>query len=215
MKNEYDALNKAWMDLDGLDDAPLSSAELGSLKKRLGREGMPFPTRAPGRGMLALGLAAVLTAGGQKATLYLKNLFAYPTETDRYHDEDAQVPGSLEFTFRLPQSEAGTLLFESKEGLDLGLAAPLGRLWLSPLCLELELTGQADPSRSLLDGIELTLLFEDGTHRQVVGEGVSGEDSAKLYGAESRILCSFAQLVDTDTLSGVELNGQIFSLEGT
>ncbi len=63
MKNEYDALNKAWMDLDGLDDAPLSSAELGSLKKRLGREGMPFPTRAPGRGMLALGLAAALTAG--------------------------------------------------------------------------------------------------------------------------------------------------------
>jgi len=125
------------------------------------------------------------------------------------------VPGSFEFTFQLPQSEAGTLLFESKEGLDLGLAAPLGRLWLSPLCLKLELTGQADPSRSLLDGIELTLLFEDGTRRQVVGEGVSGEDSAKLYGAESRILCSFAQLVDTDTPSGVELNGQIFSLEGT
>ena len=63
MKNEYDALNQAWMDLDGLDDAPLSSAELGSLKKRLGREGIPFPARAPGRGMLALGLAAVLTAG--------------------------------------------------------------------------------------------------------------------------------------------------------
>lgn len=154
-------------------------------------------------------------AGGQKATLYLKNLFAYPTETDRYHDEDAQVPGSFEFTFRLPQSEAGTLLFESEEGLDLGLAAPLGRLWLSPLCLELELTGQTDPSRSLLDGIELTLLFEDGTRRQVVGEGVSGQDSAKLYGAENRIFCSFAQLVDTDTLSGVELNGQLFPLEGT
>ena len=340
MKNEYDALNSARMDLDGLDDFPLSPAELGALKKRLGREGMPFPARAPGRGMLALGLAAVLTAGlftagaagrldwgqaltqalgmdqaraeelglpgeslgltetvgsssitlegvigsgqayyfpftvtgpegsvlgspegcsfdhayvlfegsgssactlrmledpdptdnrlsflleavtdqdagGQKATLYLKNLFAYPTETDRYHDEDAQVPGSFEFTFRLPQSEAGTLLFESEEGLDLGLAAPLGRLWLSPLCLELELTGQTDPSRSLLDGIELTLLFEDGTRRQVVGEGVSGQDSAKLYGAENRIFCSFAQLVDTDTLSGVELNGQLFPLEGT
>ena len=55
MKNEYDALNSARMDLDGLDDSPLSPAELGALKKRLGREGMPFPARAPGRSMLALG----------------------------------------------------------------------------------------------------------------------------------------------------------------
>ena len=30
--------------------------EYAALKKRLGREGIPFPARAPGRGMLALGM---------------------------------------------------------------------------------------------------------------------------------------------------------------
>ena len=337
MKNEYDALNLATIDLEGLDDSPLSPSELNALKKRLGRQGMPFPSRSPGRPLLALGLAAALAAGlftvgaagrldwgealtnalgmtqdraqelglpgeslaltetngdssitlegvigsgrtyyfpftvtgpegsvlggpegcsfdeayvlfedsgssactlrpledpdptdnqlsfvleavtdqdvgGGKASLHLRNLFAYPAAGGQYHDDTAQVKGSFEFTFRLPQADTSTLLFESPEGLDLGLAAPLTRLNLSPLCLELELTGSGDGSRSLLDGVEAALLFKDGTRQFIVGTDAAGENAAHLYGAGERILCSFAHLVDTDTLEGVELNGQFFPL---
>ena len=335
MKNEYDALNLASMELEGLDDTPLSPSELCSLKKRLGRQGMPFPARVPGRRLLALGLAAALAAGlftagatgrldwgqaltsalgmtqdraqelglpgeslgltetqgdssvtlegvigsggtyyfpftvtgpegsvlggpegcsfdeayvifedsgssactlrpledpdptdnrlsfllealtdqdvgGGKATLHLRNLFAYPAAGGQYHDDTAQVKGSFEFTFRLPQADTGTLLFESPEGLELGLAAPLTRLSLSPLCLELDLAGPGDGSRSLLDGVEAALLFKDGTRQPIAGAQAAGENAAHLYGAGDRILCSFAHLVDTDTLEGVELNGQFF-----
>lgn len=147
---------------------------------------------------------------GGKAQLYLHNLFAYPTETGRLHEEDAQVPGVFTFDFTLPPSAAQKVLFFSADGQDVGLPAPLTQLAFSPVGMELTLAAPpAETDGSPWDGLSLSLILRDGTARSLT----DAANPAGLFCADNTILCTFPRFIDTDTVSAVEINGQRFPVE--
>ncbi len=147
-------------------------------------------------------------AGSGKARLYLRNLFAYPTETGRLHDADAQVPGAFTFEFTLPPSAVQQVLFTDSAGQDCGMPAPLTQLALSPVGLELTFAGPLGEDRgSPWEGLSLSLHMRDGSTRPLTGAA----DPARMFCDGNVILCCFPQFVDTEEVAAVEMNGYLFT----
>ena len=143
------------------------------------------------------------------------NLFRYPADTSRLHDEDAVVPGRFEFSFRLDYEDRSVVVCD--QNTDVGLGWPLARLELSPVSVYLELDGLPENEMNPAFDTSIVLIGLDGSRQELVsdwdheqtGEGIPGLS----FSQDEKTVRMLLQAIDPAQYAAVEVNGVSFPLE--
>ena len=152
---------------------------------------------------------------GKMAEATVWNLFSYPTDTSRLHDEDAVVPGRFEFSFRLDYEDRSVVVCD--RNTDVGLGWPLARLKLSPVSVYLELDGLPENEMNPAFDTSIVLIGADGSRQELVsewdheqtGEGIPGLS----FSQDEKAVRMLLQAIDPAQYAAVEVNGVSFPLE--
>ena len=152
---------------------------------------------------------------GEMAEATVWNLFSYPTDTSRLHDEDAVVPGRFEFSFRLDYEDRSVVVCD--RNTDVGLGWPLARLKLSPVSVYLELDGLPENEMNPAFDTSIVLIGADGSRQELVsdwdyeqtGEGIPGLS----FSQDEKAVRMLLQAIDPAQYAAVEVNGVSFPLE--
>lgn len=151
---------------------------------------------------------------GEMAEATVWNLFSYPTEPGRLHDEDAVVPGRFEFSFRLDYEDRSVLVCD--RNTDVGLGWPLARLKLSPVSVYLELDGLPENEPNPAFDTSIVLIGADGSRQELVsdwdyeqtGEGIPGLS----FSQDEKAVRMLLQAIDPAQYTAVEVNGVQFPI---
>ncbi|MDY5007661.1 hypothetical protein [Candidatus Allofournierella merdipullorum] len=151
---------------------------------------------------------------GEMAEATVWNLFSYPTEPGRLHDEDAVVPGRFEFSFRLDYEDRSVLVCD--RNTDVGLSWPLARLELSPVSVYLELDGLPENEPNPAFDTSIVLIGADGSRQELVsdwdyeqtGEGIPGLS----FSQDEKAVRMLLQAIDPAQYTAVEVNGVQFPI---
>ena len=152
---------------------------------------------------------------GKMAEATVWNLFSYPTDTSRLHDEDAVVPGRFEFSFRLDYEDRAVVVCD--QNTDVGLGWPLARLELSPVSVYLELDGLPENEMNPAFDASIVLVGADGSRQQLVSDAEyeqTGEGIPALgFAAGEKAVFQLFRAIDPAQYAAVEVNGVSFPLE--
>lgn len=151
---------------------------------------------------------------GKMAEATVWNLFSYPTDTSRLHDEDAVVPGRFEFSFRLDYEDRSVVVCD--QNTDVGLGWPLARLELSPVSVYLELDGLPENEMNPAFDTSIVLIGLDGSRQELVsdwdheqtGEGIPGLS----FSQDEKTVRMLLQAIDPAQYAAVEVNGTLLPL---
>ncbi len=152
---------------------------------------------------------------GKMAEATVWNLFSYPTDTSRLHDEDAVVPGRFEFSFRLDYEDRSVVVCD--QNTDVGLGWPLARLELSPVSVYLELDGLPENEMNPAFDVSIVLVGADGSRPQTVSDWdheQTGEGVPSLsFSQDEKAVRMLLRAIDPAQYTAVEVNGISFPLE--
>ena len=152
---------------------------------------------------------------GKMAEATVWNLFSYPTDTSRLHDEDAVVPGRFEFSFRLDYEDRSVVVCD--QNTDVGLGWPLARLELSPVSVYLELDGLPENEMNPAFDTSIVLIGADGSRQEIVSDWdheQTGEGIPSLsFSQDEKAVRILLQAIDPAQHAAVEVNGVTFPLE--
>lgn len=152
---------------------------------------------------------------GKMAEATVWNLFSYPTDTSRLHDEDAVVPGRFEFSFRLDYEDRSVVVCD--QNTDVGLGWPLARLKLSPVSVYLELDGLPENEMNPAFDASIVLVGADGSRQEIVSDWdheQTGEGVPSLsFSQDEKAVRMLLQAIDPAQYTAVEVNGVSFPLE--
>lgn len=152
---------------------------------------------------------------GKMAEATVWNLFSYPTDTSRLHDEDAVVPGRFEFSFRLDYKDRSVVVCD--QNIDVGLGWPLARLELSPVSVYLELDGLPENEMNPAFDTSIVLIGADGSRQEIVSDWdheQTGEGIPSLsFSQDEKAVRMLLQAIDPAQYTAVEVNGVSFPLE--
>ena len=152
---------------------------------------------------------------GKMAEATVWNLFSYPTDTSRLHDEDAVVPGRFEFSFRLDYEDRSVVVCD--QNTDVGLGWPLARLELSPVSVYLELDGLPENEMNPAFDASIVLVGADGSRQEIVSDWdheQTGEGVPSLsFSQDEKAVRMLLQAIDPAQYTAVEVNGVSFPLE--
>lgn len=152
---------------------------------------------------------------GKMAEATVWNLFSYPTDPSRLHDEDAVVPGRFEFSFRLDYEDRSVVACD--QNTDVGLGWPLARLELSPVSVYLELDGLPENEMNPAFDASVVLIGADGSRQPLVsdwdyeqtGQGIP----ALSFSQDEKVVRQLFRAIDPAQYAAVEVNGVAFPLE--
>lgn len=152
---------------------------------------------------------------GKMAEATVWNLFSYPTDTSRLHDEDAVVPGRFEFSFRLDYEDRSVVVCD--QNTDVGLGWPLARLELSPVSVYLELDGLPENEMNPAFDASIVLVGADGSRQEIVSDWdheQTGEGVPSLsFSQDEKAVRMLLQAIDPAQYAAVEVNGVSFTLQ--
>lgn len=152
---------------------------------------------------------------GKMAEATVWNLFSYPTDTSRLHDEDAVVPGRFEFSFRLDYEDRSIVVCD--QNTDVGLGWPLARLELSPVSVYLELDGLPENEMNPAFDTSIVLIGADGSRQEIVSDWdheQTGEGIPSLsFSQDEKAVRMLLQAIDPAQYAAVEVNGVSFPLQ--
>ena len=152
---------------------------------------------------------------GKMAEATVWNLFSYPTDTSRLHDEDAVVPGRFEFSFRLDYKDRSVVVCD--QNTDVGLGWPLARLELSPVSVYLELDGLPENEMNPAFDASIVLVGADGSRQEIVSDWdheQTGEGIPSLsFSQDEKAVRMLLRAIDLAQYTAVEVNGASFPLE--
>lgn len=152
---------------------------------------------------------------GKMAEAAVWNLFSYPTDTSRLHDEDAVLPGRFEFSFRLDYEDRSVVVCD--QNTDVGLGWPLARLELSPVSVYLELDGLPENEMNPAFDASVVLIGADGSRQEIVSDWdheQTGEGIPSLsFSQDEKAVRMLLQAIDPAQYTAVEVNGVSFPLE--
>ena len=154
---------------------------------------------------------------GKTAEATVWNLFSYPTDTSRLHDEDAVVPGRFEFSFRLDYEDRSVLV--SDQSTDVGLGWPLARLELSPVSVYLELDGLPEDEMNPAFDASVVLIGADGSRQALVSDweyDQTGQGIPALgFASGEKTVFQLFRAIDPAQYTAIEVNGVSFPLAGS
>ena len=152
---------------------------------------------------------------GKMAEATVWNLFSYPTDTSRLHDEDAVVPGRFEFSFRLDYEDRSVVVCD--QNTDVGLSWPLARLELSPVSVYLELDGLPENEMNPAFDASVVLIGADGSRQEIVSDWdheQTGEGIPSLsFSQDEKAVRMLLRAIDPAQCTAVEVNGVSFPLQ--
>ena len=152
---------------------------------------------------------------GKMAEATVWNLFSYPTDTSRLHDEDASVPGRFEFSFRLDYEDRSVVVCD--QNTDVGLGWPLARLELSPVSVYLELDGLPENEMNPAFDTSIVLIGADGSRQEIVSDWdheQTGEGIPSLsFSQDEKAVRMLLRAIDPAQYAAVEVNGVSFPLQ--
>lgn len=152
---------------------------------------------------------------GKMAEAAVWNLFSYPTDTSRLHDEDAVVPGRFEFSFRLDYKDRSVVVCD--QNTDVGLGWPLARLELSPVSVYLELGGLPENEMNPAFDASIVLVGADGSRQEIVSDWdheQTGEGVPSLsFSQDEKAVRMLLRAIDPAQYTAVEVNGVSFPLQ--
>lgn len=152
---------------------------------------------------------------GKMAQASVWNLFSYPTEPGRLHDEDAAVPGRFEFSFRLDYEERSVLV--SDQNTDVGLGWPLARLELSPVSVYLELDGLPEDEMNPAFDATVVLIGADGSRQELVSDWEYEQTGRGIpalgFASGEKTVFQLIRAIDPAQYTAVEVNGVSFPVE--
>ena len=152
---------------------------------------------------------------GEMAEATVWNLFSYPTDTSRLHDEDAAVPGRFEFSFRLDYEDRSVVVCD--RNTDVGLGWPLARLEFSPVSVYLELDGLPENEMNPAFDTSIVLIGTDGSRQELVSDWdyeQTGQGIPTLsFSQDEKAVRMLLQAIDPAQYAAVEVNGVSFPLE--
>lgn len=151
---------------------------------------------------------------GEMAEATVWNLFSYPTDTSRLHDEDAVVPGRFEFSFRLDYEDRSVLVCD--RNTDAGLGWLLSRLELSPVSVYLELDGLPENEMNPAFDASIVLIGADGSRQELVSDWdyeQTGQGIPALgFSQDEKVVFLLFQAIDPAQYAAVEVNGVSFPI---
>ena len=154
---------------------------------------------------------------GKMAEATVWNLFSYPTDTSRLHDEDAVVPGRFEFSFRLDYEDRSVVVCD--QNTDVGLGWPLARLELSPVSVYLELDGLPEDEMNPAFDASVVLIGADGSRQALVSDWEyeqTGQGIPALgFASGEKTVFQLFRAIDPAQYTAIEVNGVSFPLSGS
>lgn len=197
----------------GFDSCTLYSDASDGMAQRLRM--LPDDDPADNRLRFVLMVSSTRPLRGKTAEATVWNLFSYPTDTSRLHDEDAAVPGRFEFSFRLDYEDRSVVV--SDRNADVGLGWPLARLELSPVSVYLQLDGlPEDRTNPALDAA-VALIGADGSRRELVSDWEYEQTGQGLpalgFAVGEKAVFQLFEAIDPARYAAVEVNGVAFPLE--
>ena len=152
---------------------------------------------------------------GKMAEATVWNLFSYPTDTSRLHDEDAVVPGRFEFSFRLDYEDRSVVVCD--QNTDVGLGWPLARLELSPVSVYLELDGLPEDEMNPAFDATVVLIGADGSRQELVSDWEYEQTGRGIpalgFASGEKTVFQLIRAIDPAQYTAVEVNGVSFPVE--
>lgn len=158
---------------------------------------------------------------GKSATLTLGDLFAYPCPPLE-HKENAVLPGTVEFSFRMEYETTALCPTLPREGLALESGLTLRGLELSPLSVSFELEGPEAANGEAAQALAVRVLDAEGDILLLDGEGdiLAGQDPKTMQnksftsgytsgeGNKVRLTWVFGGVLDLSQAAVIEVDGR-------
>lgn len=198
----------------GFDDCGLYSDASDGMAQRL--QMLPDDDPADNKLRFVMMASSTEPLRGKKAEMTVWNMFSYPTDTSRLHDEDAVVPGRFEFSFRLDYEDRSVVACD--RNTDVGLGWPLARLELSPVSVYLELEGLPEDEMNPAFDATVVLIGADGSRQELVSDWEyeqTGQGIPALgFASGEKTVFQLFRAIDPAQYAAVEVNGVAFPIPG-